>query len=187
MALPVFIGTEGADNIGPAGITPGVIADPPGTLPGPAADTIYGSGGNDILTGGAGDDIISGGEGNDTIAGGMGNDTLFGDTGNDTISAGQGGDTVFGGAGNDTLTGGLGADVLSGGPGADTFVYTALSQSLVSGFDTIPDFVSGEDKIAIGHTIDPVSFNTGNLANALFFDNGYRRLSDRPLGRAGTH
>jgi hypothetical protein len=169
MALPVFIGTSGADNIGPAGISPGVIADPPGTLPGPAGDTIYGDAGNDILAGGGGDDIISGGDGNDIITGGMGNDTLLGDAGNDTITGGAGDDTIFGGLGDDRLTGGAGADILSGGPGADTFVYTTLSNSLVStGIDTITDFVSGTDKFAIGHTIDPVSLNTGNPGNAPF-------------------
>jgi hypothetical protein len=103
MALPVFTGTNAADNIGPGGISPGVIADPPGTVPGPAADTIYGGGGPDVLTGGGDNDIISGGADNDVVTGNMGNDTLFGDAGDDTISGNMGDDTIFGGDGKDTI------------------------------------------------------------------------------------
>jgi Ca2+-binding RTX toxin-like protein len=169
MALPVFTGTNAADNIGPGGISPGVIADPPGTVPGPAADTIYGGGGPDVLTGGGDNDIISGGADNDVVTGNMGNDTLFGDAGDDTISGNMGDDTIFGGDGKDTITGGPGIDELSGGLGADPFIYTTLTQSVVTtGIDTITDFVSGEDQLKIGHTIPPGSFNTGNAANAAF-------------------
>jgi Ca2+-binding RTX toxin-like protein len=55
-------------------------------------------------------------------------------------------DNVLSGlAGNDTIDGGVGFDSLSGGPGADRFVI---------GFnaDTIDDFVSGTDKVAVSRS-----------------------------------
>jgi Ca2+-binding RTX toxin-like protein len=133
--MALFLGTAMAESIGPSGISPTVIAEPPGTLPSAADDIISGGGGNDIISGAPGNDIIFGGNDKDTIFGNMGDDTLFG------------------GAGDDTLTGGMGADTLTGGPGADTFVLTAPIASLVTAFDTITDFTSGSDHIKIGHPI----------------------------------
>ncbi|MEW6740894.1 MAG: calcium-binding protein [Nitrospirota bacterium] len=52
--------------------------------------TIYGTGGNDILTGGTGDDRLYGDSGNDVLDGGAGNDTLNGGAGNDTYKFGRG-------------------------------------------------------------------------------------------------
>jgi Ca2+-binding RTX toxin-like protein len=49
------------------------------------------------------------------------------------------------------LNGGAGADTLVGNGGADTFAFTtALGASNV---DTIFDFVSGTDKVALGHGV----------------------------------
>jgi Ca2+-binding RTX toxin-like protein len=166
--MALFIGTDMPESIGPSGISPTVIAEPPGTLPSAADDIISGGGGNDVISGGNGNDIISGDGGNDTIFGNMGNDTIIGGEGDDNISGNIGDDTLFGGPGNDTLTGGMGADTLTGGPGADTFVLTALNASLVTAFDTITDFTSGTDHIKIGHTIPAGSLNTGNPAAAPF-------------------
>jgi Ca2+-binding RTX toxin-like protein len=61
-----------------------------------AAETMLGSGGNDLL---------DGGDGADSIQGGLGDDSLAGGAGNDWIAGGNGLDTVVGGAGNDTLSG----------------------------------------------------------------------------------
>jgi Ca2+-binding RTX toxin-like protein len=183
--MALFIGTNGTDRISPTDpLSAGVISDPLNTLPSAADDTIFGFAGDDslpggLLAGGGGNDIIFGGAGNDSIVGGMGNDILFGEAGNDTINAGQGNDAasggdgidnITGGAGNDNLSGDLGtdrltggpdADVLTGGPDADIFVLTTLTDSLViTGNDTITDFLAGTDKIAIGHTIPAGSFNT---------------------------
>lgn len=166
--MALFIGTNAADSIGPGGLSPNVLAEPPGTVPSAADDIISGGDGNDIISGGDGNDIISGDNGNDTILGNMGNDTIFGGEGIDTLSGNIGDDTLFGGPGADTLTGGMGADTLTGGTEADTFVLTALNASLVTAFDTITDFTSGTDHIKIGHTIPLGSLNTGNPANAPF-------------------
>jgi Ca2+-binding RTX toxin-like protein len=62
-----------------------------------------------------------------------------------------GNDTIVGGAGNDRLIGGAGADKLTGGDGNDVFVFDSLTVSADK--DTIVDFVSGADSIAIDHSI----------------------------------
>jgi Ca2+-binding RTX toxin-like protein len=183
--MATFIGINGVDNnIGPTPpLTPnGIVSLPPNSLPSAANDVVFGGDGNDTLAGAAGDDIISGGAGKDTILGNQGIDALFGGADNDTILGGadndalfgdDGNDSLAGGIGDDTLTGGPGADVLSGGPGSDVFVLTNLSDSLVTDpntitFDTITDFVAGTDKLAIGHSIAPGFFNTGNAGGAPF-------------------
>jgi Ca2+-binding RTX toxin-like protein len=57
-------------------------------------DTIYGYGGNDVISGSFGDDTILGGSGNDTIDGEDDNDTLKGGGGADVIDGGDGIDTA---------------------------------------------------------------------------------------------
>ena len=112
-------------------------------------DSLYGQAGDDTLTGDLGNDSLFGGEGIDQLDGGEGNDGLKGDGGNDALSAGAGNDALDGGAGDDTLSGGAGVDQLTGGLGADVFVMV-----LDTGRDTIKDFVSGTDHIALeGYTL----------------------------------
>jgi len=78
----------------------------------PAADSINGLAGNDILLGLDGNDSLDGGSDNDTLIGGTGDDTLIGGTGNDSLNGGDGNDTINTGLGNDTVEGGAGTDVL---------------------------------------------------------------------------
>jgi len=52
--------------------------------------------------------------------------------------------TIIGNSGRNGLTGGLGKDTLTGGGGVDTFIYSARNESLLSGFDVITDYASGE-------------------------------------------
>jgi Ca2+-binding RTX toxin-like protein len=74
--------------------------------------SVYGRGGNDVITGffrdrmdgGKGNDKLSGGDGPDVLTGGPGRDRLFGGTGNDTIRARDGQrDLVICGKGKDTV------------------------------------------------------------------------------------
>ncbi|MRW94135.1 hypothetical protein GJ699_29500 [Duganella sp. FT80W] len=95
--------------------------------------------------------VISGGSGNDVLSGLAGNDTLVGNAGNDKL---------LGGDGNDLLIGGDGADTLTGGAGSDTFVLASKT-----GIDTVTDFVSGIDKLALNQTL----FDIGN--HDLLLDN----------------
>ncbi|MEH2163158.1 MAG: calcium-binding protein [Nostoc sp.] len=90
------------------------------------------------LKGGNCADELSGGAGNDKISGKNGNDKLFGLAGNDKL---------VGGNGNDILNGGAGRDTITGGCGADKFVFSSLSDSLLSSFDKITDLNICEDQI----------------------------------------
>jgi Ca2+-binding RTX toxin-like protein len=52
--------------------------------------------------------------------------------------------TIIGNTGRNKLTGGMGKDILTGGAGIDTFFYNDLKESLLSGFDVITDYATGE-------------------------------------------
>jgi hypothetical protein len=79
--------------------------------------------------------------------GGSGNDLMQGSNGSDFIRGGAGNDTINAFAGNDVVRGGSGADRMTLGQGSDTAYYT--SDQLDGKTDTITDFDSGVDKIAI--------------------------------------
>ncbi len=142
-------------------------------------DTIEGGDGNDTIEAGAGFDTIDGGAGIDTVsyagsgaavavdlgtasfAGGdatgdslTGIEQVLGSAFSDELIGDSAANTLWGLAGDDRLTGGGGGDALKGGAGNDIFVYTALSDSAVSGIgkDTIADFSTGDriDLSAIG-------------------------------------
>lgn len=84
-----------------------------------------------------------------------GDDIIVGFKENDVIYGLGGNDTLYGGDGNDTLDGGEGADVLYGGAGNDIFVFSDLSHSTDTAWDTIMDFEQSRDKIdlsALGFT-----------------------------------
>jgi Ca2+-binding RTX toxin-like protein len=125
-------------------------------------DTLEGSAGADALTGGAGVDTASyagsavgvsvnlatgagsGGDAQGDTLGGI--EQVLGSAQNDFLTGDAGANTLWGGAGDDVLGGGGGGDLLKGGAGSDRFVYTALSDSAVSGLgkDTIADFSTGD-------------------------------------------
>ncbi|MDX6652531.1 MAG: hypothetical protein QOJ38_1312 [Solirubrobacterales bacterium] len=80
------IGTNGADTINGTG----------------HQDVILALGGSDRVNGRGGNDVICGGGGSDTILGGAGADHLFGEAGNDVLNGGAGsGDRCVGGPGRD--------------------------------------------------------------------------------------
>lgn len=66
-----------------------------------SANTLIGTGGNDILRGLNGNDTLYGGTGDDQLFGDAGSDTLYGNKGNDTLDGGASADKMYGGAGND--------------------------------------------------------------------------------------
>ena len=91
-------------------------------------------------------------------AGGSGNDGIEGSSLNDFIRGGAGSDTINGFGGNDLIRGGAGSDIVSfGNGGNDTLYYT--SDQLDGSTDTVTDFVSGQDKIAVDRTA------VGSIAN----------------------
>lgn len=126
-------------------------------ITGKGVDQLYGGSGNDRLSAGDGDDALDGGSGDDVLDGGAGHDALKGGTGADTLTGGSGNDQLSGGSGNDTLNGGSGTDfisgqagndILTGGLGKDAFVV-----ALGTGFDTVTDFTTGQDRLHLDHTI----------------------------------
>lgn len=80
--------------------------------------------------------------------GGTGNDTIVGSNLADFIRGGAGNDLIDASQGNDLVRGGIGSDTITLGSGFDTLYYT-IDQVGQSDFDTLTDFVSGIDKIAV--------------------------------------
>lgn len=92
----------------------------------------------------------------DTVVGTGNADNISGGLGADVLKGGAGADVIDGGAGADAITGGTGADAMTGGAGADKFVIAITDGSAVgtaggtfSGFDTITDFTTASDTIAV--------------------------------------
>lgn len=166
-------------------------------------DNLTGGLGNDTLDGGTGNDTMTGLAGNDTYlvdaagdvvveAAGAGIDTVQASvtttlaanvenltlTGATAINGTGNADAnvIIGNGANNILNGGAGADVLTGGLGSDTFRLSALSDSLITGMDTITDFVIGTDVFdgptavaanAISKVTVNNTFSAANLASAL--------------------
>ena len=144
--------------------------------------TIFGGGGNDMLSGTAGDDFIGGGDGDDVLQDNYGQNELRGGMGNDTITVGNGsgGSTLKGGAGDDTLTSGAGNDALYGGSGYDLLIggrgddalYGNMGRDVLKGGD-------GNDIIDGGRGHDSL---TGGAGNDVFvfraLDRGHDVITD---------
>ena len=120
--------------------------------------TANGGGGNDnlkdfspaarTLDGGDGNDVMFGSGGNDTLRGGNGNDEVDGEDGNDNVSGGAGDDKLFG----DHFKA-PGADVIDGGPGFDRVIddYPAGQGAVSVTLDGIAnDGRAGENDNVIG-------------------------------------
>lgn len=110
--------------------------------------------GNDEVSAGGGDDTVYGGAGRDRLAGNEGHDLIRGGGDADFIHGGKGDDLIFGDEGDDVLYGGTeGHDRLTGGLGEDV----ALIPNDGTWVDTITDFVSGDDRIAVADSrMDPI-------------------------------
>jgi Ca2+-binding RTX toxin-like protein len=138
-------------------------------------DTILTGDGNDIVDAGAGDDFIVGGDGagDDTYNGGVGIDTVKYTSATAAISVNLSTGTakslikdnarigsdklsnienVIAGNYSDTITGSKVSNILTGGFGNDTFVFNSLLNGTTN-VDTITDFTSGSDKIALSKSI----------------------------------
>jgi Ca2+-binding RTX toxin-like protein len=113
-------------------------------------DSLIGDNKSNVVEGNEGSDHIKGLGGNDALDGGDGDDDLSGGNGKDDLNGGLDDDVLRGGKGKDVLNGGDGSDTLTGGMGRDTFVFSDPS----SGPDTITDFRSHVDKIAIDFNPD---------------------------------
>lgn len=138
--------------------------------------------GNDVCSGGSGDDFFYAGRGRDNINGGSGSDTVsyqdcsssvridlhakrstggdsdslnsienaIGSAQNDWFRGDIRDNQLSGGSGDDIIRGAKGTDLLSGGSGSDSFVWRY--KDIASSIDTISDFNSSEDLIALDIT-----------------------------------
>jgi len=104
------------------------------------------------------------------IVGTADNNTLVAGAGADSISGLAGNDALNGGAGNDTLVGGAGSDVLTGGDGADRFVFDSTVKA-GGDVDTVTDFVSGSDTIALAGSIFTTLRGDSDLSDNLWLTN----------------
>ena len=152
-------------------------------------ESIFTSGGNDLLgdvdrslfiNTGAGNDSVDideqctvvTGLGNDSVLGsqfadvidtGAGQDTVSAQEGDDFVDAGAGDDLVFGLAGEDTILGGQGNNTLDGGTGDDSIFAGAGNDSIDSGDgdDTI-GAGDGANTVFAGFGFDSVVTGSGN-------------------------
>ncbi len=165
---------------------------------GASDDLLFGGGGDDVLVGGnraaGGHNQLFGGDGSDTVdysgetlpltasltglygyVGGVAGADLC-DTYNsiENLTGGSASDVLVGDAGANVIEGGAVADQLYGRGGADTFVYDAWGDSnVVTGYDTIVDFVTGLDRIDLRafHTdVSHVSIVSGPAATKLLIE-----------------
>lgn len=134
-----------------------------------SSNTIYGKGGNDVIYGRGG---------NDKLTGDLGDDKVYGENGNDLLYGGFGRDLLSGGIGDDTLIGGFDDDIYIGGSGKDIFTSVSLYTN-IPGYDTIQDFVKGQDKIRIAKQ---VSWSQDLDTN----HNGYLDNNDAYISTSGT-
>jgi Ca2+-binding RTX toxin-like protein len=104
------------------------------------------------------------------IVGTADNNTLIAGAGADSITGLAGNDTLSGGAGNDTLVGGLGDDQLTGGDGQDRFVFES---SIKNGgdVDTVTDFASGSDTIALAGSVFTKLRGDSDLSDNMWLTN----------------
>jgi hypothetical protein len=115
------------------------------TITGTGADNVIcGNNGNDTIRGGGGNDIISGGNIADYIVGGPGDDIIHGDGSADTITGCGGRDFIFGDADHDSLKTieqpdcpNVPDDVVGavwcGGPGNDSIVVYGPAHQCIDG------------------------------------------------------
>ena len=134
-----------------------------------SSNTIYGKRGNDVIYGRGG---------NDKLTGDLGDDKIYGENGNDLLYGGFGRDLLSGGIGDDTLIGGFDDDIYIGGSGKDIFTSVSLYTN-IPGYDTIQDFVKGQDKIRIAKQ---VSWSQDLDTN----HNGYLDNNDAYISTSGT-
>lgn len=125
-------------------------------------NSLWGFGGDDVLTGAELEDVIFGGKGDDTAVGGRSNDVLFGDSGGDVLRGTEGDDVLNGGEGADKLSGGKGADVVFGGKDDDLVDGNSGNDAVFgnSGNDTLLGN-SGDDWLFGGAGNDKIYGGTG--------------------------
>ena len=137
----------------------------------------------EMIVGGSFDDHMTAHDGawvpevdNETSGGAFKGASFQGEEGNDTLIGGAAVDGLSGGAGDDWLSGGAENDHLHGGAGADTFAFDVAPGE--ANADSLNDFVSGQDKIALDRA------DHANLGAAGNFTVGDARFAANTTGAA---
>jgi Ca2+-binding RTX toxin-like protein len=208
-AVAVSVTLNGATNavVRVDGIVEDTIRNIENVTGGSGNDTLVGDQNANVFRGGDGNDALNGGSGIDTAdygdktasvavtlnganaasvtVGGVAEDTLrnienlIGGSGNDALTGDGLANRLEGGAGDDVLKGGGGADVLRGGTGVDTFVFdTALNATNI---DTILDFASGVDRIALDDAIFAAFAGQSMVASSALYIGGAAHDADDRL------
>ena len=196
-----FTGNASVNFIRPDFVSNGVIANPAGSRPSGAADTLDGGGGADIMNGGNGNDayfVDNAGdvteEANNTVAGGSdlvnasvsytlstaledlfltGSGDIDGTgNGNDNHLRGNAGDNVLSArGGDDTLDGEGGRDTLSGGSGSDEIDGGSGADSMDGG--------SGDDSYQVDNVGDVAAETSNGVLGGI---DGVFARADHALG-----
>jgi Ca2+-binding RTX toxin-like protein len=146
------------------------------------ADTLFGTGGNDVICGFGGSDTINGGSGNDMICAGLGNDDVDAESGADTVACEDGVDLLDGGAGADTIacTTACTVDLAAGTCRELGDTDTIVSFTHATGSEDA-DILSGD---GLNNTLTGLgggdTLNGGNGADTLNGDSGNDTLSGGP-------
>jgi hypothetical protein len=109
------------------------------------ANTIRGSGDDDIIYAHGKGDVVKGRGGHDEIYGEGGGDRLIGGVGHDILDGGAGNDVLKGNRGNDVLVAGTGRDKMTGGAGEDVFVFRngdGISRGVITDFEVGTDLLA---------------------------------------------
>jgi Ca2+-binding RTX toxin-like protein len=138
------------------------------------------------VLGGSGNDIVFGPGQNDDVFEadlGQGNDKFIGGAAGEVVAGEDGKDKLQGKGGHDDLIGGADADVLDGGGGFNEFIYSDVSESTGTKFDTIKNFDVNFDEIIVPfdyEVVDPVE--GGTLSQATFNDDLKAAIGKEELG-----
>ncbi len=169
----------------------------------PRDDTIFGTGGNDVITTRTTASLVFAGEGSDTVLGQRGNDAIYGEGGSDVIQGGGGVDTIDAGAGNDivVLRENHASDNIDGGDGRDMLDLhlvenrAAVVDLAAESWLMTPGFI--EDAVIVTVPVGPPVKGVPNETTSLFTPVVQRTLvsvenvsgtqmGDRMTGSAGN-
>jgi uncharacterized repeat protein (TIGR01451 family) len=169
----------------------------PGTNPGPnptptppgtpliSGNTIYGTGGNDVINpGGNLDYVVYANEGQNAIVTGNGKDSLYGGSGLDAFVAGDGDNTVYGNEGINIVITGNGKNTVYGGSLAD-WIFTGSGDDLIyaNEGDNYVSAGAGNDQVYVGGGVDYVVLTGGSGFSTVYNFNA----SQDKIGLAGIN
>jgi uncharacterized repeat protein (TIGR01451 family) len=165
---------------------PGTPATPglPGT-PTTSGNTIYGTGGNDVINpGGNLDYVVYANEGQNAIVTGNGQDALYGGSGLDAFVAGDGDNTIYANEGRNIVITGNGKNTVYGGSVAD-FIFTGSGDDLIyaNEGDNYVSAGAGNNQVYVGGGVDYVVLTAGAGSSKVYNFNA----SQDTFGLAGVN